>query len=33
MRGNDWKALGTLLPYLWDYKGRVAMALVFLVTA
>ncbi len=30
---NDWKTLQSLLPYLWDYRGRVALALVFLVAA
>jgi ATP-binding cassette, subfamily B, heavy metal transporter len=33
LRGNEWKALGTLLPYLWEYKWRVVIALAFLVTA
>ena len=32
-RGNEWKALGTLVPYLWEYKWRVVIALAFLVTA
>lgn len=30
---NDWKALATLLPYLWAYKGRVLFALACLVAA
>jgi ABC-type transport system involved in Fe-S cluster assembly fused permease/ATPase subunit len=30
---NDWKTLGTLLPYLWAYKGRVLFALACLVAA
>jgi len=30
---NDWKTMRTLLPYLMEFKGRVALALVFLVTA
>ena len=30
---NDWVTLKTLLPYLWDYKWRVMLALAFLVTA
>ncbi|MEP6608517.1 MAG: ABC transporter transmembrane domain-containing protein, partial [Burkholderiaceae bacterium] len=30
---NDWKALKTLLPYLWAYKGRVLFALGCLVAA
>ena len=33
LRGNEWKALGTLLPYLLEYKWRVVIALVFLVGA
>jgi ABC-type transport system involved in Fe-S cluster assembly fused permease/ATPase subunit len=33
LRGNEWKALGTLLPYLWEYKWRVVIALGFLVIA
>jgi ABC-type transport system involved in Fe-S cluster assembly fused permease/ATPase subunit len=33
MRGNEWKALGTLVPYLWEYKWRVVFALVCLVAA
>ncbi|HEU4352391.1 MAG TPA: ABC transporter ATP-binding protein/permease [Burkholderiales bacterium] len=32
-RGNEWKAVATLLPYLWEYKGRVVLALAFLATA
>jgi len=30
---NDWQTLRTLLPYLMEFKGRVALALAFLVTA
>ena len=30
---NDWATLKTLLPYLWAYKWRVSLALVFLVGA
>src|SRR5688500_4145783 len=33
LRGNEWKALGTLMPYLWEYKWRVVIALAFLVIA
>jgi ATP-binding cassette, subfamily B, heavy metal transporter len=33
LRGNEWKAVGTLLPYLWEYKWRVVIALAFLVIA
>jgi ATP-binding cassette subfamily B protein len=30
---TDWQVLGTLFPYLWDYKTRVVLALLFLVGA
>jgi ABC-type transport system involved in Fe-S cluster assembly fused permease/ATPase subunit len=30
---NDWATLKTLFPYLWTYKWRVLLALVFLVSA
>ena len=33
LRGNEWRAVGTLLPYLWEYKWRVALALLFLIVA
>src|ERR671910_2878272 len=33
LKGNEWKALPTLLPYLWEYRGRVIVALAFLVIA
>jgi ABC-type transport system involved in Fe-S cluster assembly fused permease/ATPase subunit len=33
LRGNEWKALGTLVPYLLEYKWRVILALVCLVGA
>jgi ATP-binding cassette subfamily B protein len=33
LRGNEWKAVGTLLPYLWEYKWRVILALACLVAA
>jgi ABC-type transport system involved in Fe-S cluster assembly fused permease/ATPase subunit len=33
LKGNEWKALGTLLPYLLEYKWRVGIALAFLVAA
>jgi ATP-binding cassette subfamily B protein len=32
-RRSDWRVLGLLLPYLWEYRWRVSIALVFLVTA
>jgi ATP-binding cassette, subfamily B, heavy metal transporter len=33
LRGNEWRVLGTLVPYLWEYRWRVIVALVFLVGA
>ncbi len=30
---NDWATLKTLIPYLWTYKWRVALALSFLIAA
>ena len=30
---NDWATLKTLLPYLWAYKWRMSLALIFLVSA
>jgi ABC-type transport system involved in Fe-S cluster assembly fused permease/ATPase subunit len=30
---TDWTTLGRLVPYLWDYKGRVIAALLFMVGA
>jgi ATP-binding cassette subfamily B protein len=30
---NEWRALAMLLPYLWEYKWRVVIALAFLVIA
>ena len=33
LRGNEWKAVGTLVPYLWEYKWRVILALCCLVAA
>jgi len=30
---GDWHTIGTLLPYLWEYKGRVSLALACLVAA
>src|SRR5579862_5492841 len=31
--GDGWGTIRTLLPYLWEYKRRVVLALVFLVGA
>jgi ATP-binding cassette subfamily B protein len=33
LRGNEWRALGTLVPYLLEYKWRVGVALACLITA
>src|SRR5437667_151826 len=33
LRGNEWRAVGTLLPYVLEYKWRVLLALVCLITA
>jgi ATP-binding cassette subfamily B protein len=30
---NDWQTLRALMPYLWDYRGRAGLALLFLVLA
>ncbi|NLR76063.1 MULTISPECIES: ABCB family ABC transporter ATP-binding protein/permease [Leeia] len=32
-RRNDWHTLKTLLPYLWQYRGRVMLAMLFLLLA
>ncbi len=32
-RRDDWVTIRTLLPYLWEFKGRVVLALIFLTTA
>jgi ATP-binding cassette, subfamily B, heavy metal transporter len=32
-RRDDWKTARMLLPYLWEYKGRVTAAMLFLVLA
>jgi ATP-binding cassette subfamily B protein len=32
-RRSEWRAVGLLLPYLWEFKWRVLVALAFLVTA
>ncbi|MGH8764518.1 MAG: ABCB family ABC transporter ATP-binding protein/permease [Burkholderiales bacterium] len=33
LRGNEWRSVRVLLPYLMEYRGRVALALALLVTA
>ncbi len=30
---NDWKTIRTLLPYLWEFRGRVVLAMTFLIVA
>ena len=32
-RRGDWATIGTLLPYLWAYKGRVIAAIACLIAA
>jgi len=32
-RGGDWATIRSLLPYLWEYRGRVVAALACLVAA
>src|SRR5579859_6367111 len=32
-RRSEWRAVGVLFPYLWEFRGRVAVALVFLIVA
>jgi ATP-binding cassette, subfamily B, heavy metal transporter len=32
-RAGIWPVMRSLMPYLWDFRGRVALALAFLVTA
>ena len=32
-RRNDWKTIKSLLPYVWEFRGRVALALIFLAAA
>jgi ATP-binding cassette, subfamily B, heavy metal transporter len=30
---GDWRVIRVLLPYLWEYRGRVVIAMIFLVVA
>jgi len=30
---NDWKTIQTLIPYLWEFRGRVLLAMAFLAMA
>jgi ABC-type transport system involved in Fe-S cluster assembly fused permease/ATPase subunit len=32
-RGGDWRVLKSLLPYVWEFRWRVGLALVFMVSA
>jgi len=32
-RRNDWKTIKSLLPYVWQFRGRVVLALLFLAAA
>src|SRR5260370_22294805 len=32
-RRSEWRAVGMLVPYLWEFRVRVALALAFLTTA
>src|SRR4051812_12693742 len=32
-RRSEWRAPGMVVPYLWEFRVRVAIALVFLITA
>jgi len=32
-RRSEWRAVGMLFPYLWEFRGRVALALAFLISA
>ncbi len=33
LTGSEWRVIPLLLPYLWEYRGRVAAALTFLIAA
>src|SRR5687767_3453140 len=33
VKRNEWRTVGALVPYLWEYKWRVVLALAFLVVA
>jgi len=30
---NDWRTIKTLIPYLWEFRGRVLLAMAFLILA
>jgi ATP-binding cassette subfamily B protein len=33
LRGSEWRSVRVLLPYLWEFRGRVLLALAFLASA
>jgi ATP-binding cassette subfamily B protein len=33
LRGGEWRSVRVLLPYLWEFRGRVILALAFLTAA
>jgi hypothetical protein len=33
LRGGEWRSVRVLLPYLMEFRGRVALALAFLISA
>jgi ABC-type transport system involved in Fe-S cluster assembly fused permease/ATPase subunit len=33
LKGSEWRSVGALVPYLWEYKWRVVIALCFLIVA
>jgi len=33
LRGNEWRSVSVLLPYIWEFRGRVLLALAFLGSA
>jgi ABC-type transport system involved in Fe-S cluster assembly fused permease/ATPase subunit len=33
LKGSEWRSVGALVPYLWEYKWRVVIALSFLIVA
>ncbi len=33
LTGNEWRAVASLVPYLWEYRGRAALAVACLVAA
>ena len=33
LRGSEWRSVRVLVPYLWEFRGRVLLALAFLTSA